>query len=176
MNNRQGFTLVEVLVYVVIASILLGVIMNVQMSVFRVSRQLRVAHEVQQNVRFLTNIVSNRLHNVVSIEDIRPQPEVVRFYPDNEHRWSLRVTDGKLELLDQVYNQPTGSWVDVNGGYQTLTTNKAVISNWSIIPVKNGAGTTYTSAQISFTLTIGSVSEPFGYYQGNYQLIAGARN
>ncbi|MFH0873315.1 MAG: prepilin-type N-terminal cleavage/methylation domain-containing protein [Candidatus Komeilibacteria bacterium] len=176
MNSSKGFTLVETLVYIVIASILLGTIMNVQMSVFRVSKQLRVAHEVQQNVRFLTNIISNRLHNVTSIEDIRPASEVVRFYPDTEHRWLLRSSDGHLELLDQVYNQGTSSWVDVAGGYQAVTTDKAVISNWSIIPVKNAVGSKYTSAQISFTLTIGSAQEPFGYYQGNYQMIAGARN
>ena len=176
MNKHQGFTLIETLVYIVIASLLLGVIMSVQTSVFRVSRQLRVAHEVQQNVRFLTNVITNRLHNVVTIEDIRPLPEVARFYPDTEHRWMLRQSNNRLELLDQVYNQGNNSWVDAAGGYQALTTDKVVISNWSIIPVKRSAGSQYASAQITFTLTMGSPAELFGYYQGNYQMIVGARN
>lgn len=176
MNKQRGFTLIEAVVYLLIASLLLAVIFNVQNSVFRVSRQLRVAHEVQQNVRFLTNTIGNRLHNVVTIEDIRPAAEVARFYPDTEHRWTLRINNGQLQLLDQVFDQPSATWVNTAAGYQTLTTDKAVISNWSIVPVKNAAGTTYTSAQITFTLTIGDAAEPFGFYQGNYQMIVGARN
>lgn len=168
--------MIESVIYLLIASLLLAVIFNVQNSVFRVSRQLRVAHEVQQNVRFLTNTIGNRLHNVVMIEDIRPAAEVARFYPDAEHRWMLRISNGQLQLLDQVFDQPSASWVDTAAGYQTLTTEKATISNWSIIPVKNAIGTTYTSAQIGFTLTIGVPEEPFGFYQGNYQMIVGARN
>lgn len=176
INKRlSGFSLIEVLTYVVISALMLVVLFNLLNSMFSINSQLRVAHEAQQNVRLLDNVFMNSAHNTVRIVDLRPDPVGVMFYITEEKRFSLVPNANRIMYFEEAFDQPSGTWLPVGSGPIPVTTSRAVISNWSVKPIKATIGSNWRAVQIGYTLTLGGSDNRYQYYQANYQMIISLR-
>jgi type II secretory pathway pseudopilin PulG len=143
MNKKRqsgGFSLIEVLTYVVISSLLLAVTFNLLRVMFQINGQLRVAHEAQQNVRLLDNVFMNSAHNTVRIEDLRPSTVGVLFYISDEKRFSLVPSGNRITYFEEEFDQLTNTWLPVGAGPIPITTSRAVVSDWVVTPIKMGSG------------------------------------
>lgn len=175
LHRQKGLSLIEVLVYILVSAILLIVISQLLRTMFLLDKQLRVSHEAQQNVRLINNILVNNAHNVASIEDVRPSSEGVYFYTTPELRFALRLNNNRIEYYQQGFDQQSSQWVYMGGGPTAVTTQKAIISNWTLAPIKTASDNTWRGVMINFTLSLGDANDAFGYYQGNYQMIVSIR-
>jgi|GEM_PF-4004925 len=174
-QHRNGFSLIEVLTYIVITALMLMVLFNLLNAMMRINSQLRVAHEAQQNVRLLDNVFMNSAHNTVSMTDIRPDPAGVLFYTTAEKRFSLVPNAGRITYLEESFDQVSSQWIPVGNGPITVTTSKATISNWTVAPIKASIGASWRGAVITYTLTLGDPANMYNYYQANYQMIISLR-
>lgn len=178
MNNRvssRGFSLIEVLAYVTISSLLLAVTFNLLQAMFQINGQLRVAHEAQQNVRLLDNVFMNSAHNTTKIVDLRPDPVGVLFYISDEKRFSLVPSNNRIMYFEEEYDQVTNAWLPVGAGAIPVTTSKAVVSDWTVTPIKTESSGDWRAVSIAYTLTLGDPSNAYQYYQAHYQMIISLR-
>ncbi len=171
----KGFSLIEVITYIFISSIVLVVLFNLMNSMFHINTQLRVAHEAQQNVRLLDNVFMNSAHNTVSITDLRPDPVGVLFYTSAEKRFSLVPSNGRITYFEEAFDQASNSWLPVGSGPIPVTTRRATISDWTVAPIMVTGSPDWRAVQITYTLTMGDTTNPYEYFQAHYQMIISLR-
>ncbi len=174
-KSQTGFSLIEVLTYVVISTLMLVVLFNLLNSMFSINAQLRVAHEAQQNVRLLDNVFMNSAHNTIRITDLRPDPVGVLFYTTEEKRFSLVPSANRIMYFEEAFDQASGTWLPVGTGPIPVTTSRAVISDWDVTPIKATIGSNWRAVQIGYTLTLGGSDNLYQYYQAHYQMIISLR-
>ncbi len=74
MNNRKGFTLVEILVVIALTIIILGLVFGPVISTFNFTRRAEVMVRAQDNARFALEQVSRELADAMFIYDNTNQP------------------------------------------------------------------------------------------------------
>ncbi len=160
--NQRGFTLVETLTYLFIASMLLIILSSLVMNIFQLKRQMQSSYLVNNNARFIVNFLLNRVHNVDIIEDVSPLPETFYFYQMPSVRFSLNLEDGNL-IYREVYNTGSGFPDQSTAEALQINADEIVVSNFELTTVADAHGNTPKGINISFTLTAGNSDYPYGY-------------
>lgn len=161
-NNKKGFTLVEVLVYILITSILLIIIGSIVVNVINLRKHLNASNMVHSDARFIINFLSNNIHNVDLIDDVSPAIEQYHFYQLPNYRFSIATEGDNL-----VYRKTE----DTGSGFPDQFTAEAVILNSQEVRVTDliiqayddNEGNENMGVGISFNLTIGNINNSYGY-------------
>ena len=151
-NKIQGFTLIEILIYLFITAMLLVTLSGLVYNNFNARKQLIASNLINHDARFVLNYLSNRIHNVVVIDDIRPDTYQIFFYPSETDRFSLSV-----EADDLVYREVE----DVGSGFpeqntatpMVLNSSRAVVSNFILTPVDDSQSNSNQGVIIEFDIT-----------------------
>lgn len=173
-TNKEGFTLVEIIIYLFISTILMITISKLVLGVFNARRHFIAINEVNHDARFIVHYLTNRLHNVDTIVNANPAPEEFHFYQLPDIRFSV-------ELLgdDVVYRQgqDTGSGFPEQSTLDPVVLNNFNITvlNWSLIAVNDYQNISNQGIQINFTLMAGSPSDAFSYYERDFSTFISIR-
>ncbi|MFA6307275.1 MAG: prepilin-type N-terminal cleavage/methylation domain-containing protein [Patescibacteria group bacterium] len=172
--NKKGFTLVETIIYLLIATLLMIIISSLVLSVFKARRHFIAINDVNHNARFIVHYLTNRLHNTNTIVDVSPAPEQFHFYQLPDMRFSIEVLGD-----DMVYREGQ----DIGSGFPDQSTLSPIIlnnsnvsvSNLSLIAVDDYRGISNQGIQISFRLTSGTVEKDYSYYQRDFSTFLSIR-
>ena len=164
MKRTDGFTLVEILVYLVITATLLVIITSTVLNIIIARQQARSHDTIQQSARFMVTFLSDRLHQVRTIEDISPDPALYKFYTVSTTDW-FRLTNTAGDL---VYQEQTG-------GPQTLNNDNVSLANFQMTPTKASSTAPYNGLVLDWTLETGSPVNPYGYASYSYHTFLGIR-
>jgi len=164
--NNKGFSFIEILTYIFITTTLLVVIGSLVFNNFNAQKQLKSSNIIQHNMRFITHFISNRIHNVESIEDVNPAPEQILFYTSSTTRFSLGVESDNLTYRETE---------DLGGGFPEqstanpiiLNSNDTRVSNLVLTPMSDNYGKINQGVNINFDLTIGDITDTYGYVEQN---------
>jgi hypothetical protein len=134
---------------------------------FNARRQLRSANLVNHDARFIVNYLTNRIHNVEVIDDIRPDTYQILFYSSATTRFSLSVESGNF-----VYRETE----DTGSGFPEQSTVNPVILNSSdliasdliLTPITDNHGNTNQGVILNFTLTTKNDEGAHGHVQQNF--------
>jgi len=173
-KNEKGFTLMEVLVYILITSILLIVVGTIVVNVINLRKHLNASNMVHSDARFIMNYLSNSIHNVDLIDDVSPATEQLHFYQLPADRFSIEILDDDL-----VYRHAE----DLGGGFPDQSSAEAIRLNSQEVTVtdlimevyEDNEGNANRGVSISFTLIIGDISNSYGYVQESFSTFLSLR-
>ena len=173
-QKGAGFTLVETVIYLFIATALMIVISGLVLSVFNARRYFIAVNDVNHNARFIIHYLTNRLHNVDTIVDVSPALEEFYFYQLPDIRFSVETLGDDIAYRQ---GQDTGSGFPEQSSLDPVLLNNSsvAISNLSLITVDNYQDISNQGIQISFTLSAGSSSDEFSYYQRDFSTFISIR-
>lgn len=165
--NEKGFTLIETLTYLFIMSMLILIMSSLMLNIFNTRKMMISSHRVHDNARFIVNYLNNRIHNVDVIDDVSPQPEILHFYQLPGTRFSISAENNDL-IFRQV--EDIGAGFPDQSTAEVISLNSANINldNLSLTSVTDPLGSTNQGVRISFTLSIGSVGDKYGYLQKTF--------
>lgn len=154
----RGFTLIEMLLYIVIvATVLLGVFAFLNVLV-RSRVKITTAMEVEQQGVFISEILSQDIRNAISVDNVSSNGLSVT---GTSGTISIGFEDGKIVRSD-------------NSGTASLTSGRVIASEFSIT---NLASAGSPSVQISFTLSNTNLSHRTEYdYSRAFTTTATLRN
>lgn len=171
--RQDGFSLIETITYIFIATILMITISSLVMSIFNSRQYFISASEVNHNARFIVHYLTNRLHNVDNIVDASPAVEEFHFYQLPDKRFSLELIGDDLAYREV---QDTGAGFPEQSSSTPILLNNLNInvSNLDLLAVNNYQGMSNKGIQISFTL---SSREPgnFAHYQKDFSTFISIR-
>ncbi|OGY94355.1 MAG: hypothetical protein A2406_02990 [Candidatus Komeilibacteria bacterium RIFOXYC1_FULL_37_11] len=174
VKNKRGFTLLETIMYLFIATILMITISGLVLSIFNARRYFISINDVNHNARFIIHYLTNRMHNVDNIVDVSPAVEKFHFYQIPSTRFSMEISGE-----DFVYRegQDTGAGFPEQPSLAPVVLNNSniIVSNLSLLAVNDYQGATNQGVQINFTLSTGSANDQFGYYQKNFSTFISIR-
>ena len=166
-QNKDGFTLIEIIIYLFITAMLLTTISGLVMSNFNARKQLRSANLVNHDARFIINYLTNRIHNVEMIDDVRPDTYQILFYSSDTIRFSLSIESGNLvyrETEDAGSGFPEQSTVNP----VILNSSNLIVSDLILTPIADNQGNTNQGVILNFTITTNNTEGSHGYVQQNF--------
>mgnify|MGYP001571389013 CR=1 FL=1 len=93
-KSRQGFSFIEILIYLFISSLLLALLSTMIWNTLRANRTYKAEEAIIQNAQFIMNFSAQQIRPVYSIADIRPDPATARFYTSSSTaQWFTIVKD-----------------------------------------------------------------------------------
>ena len=168
ISSKQGFTLIELLVYIVMTSLLLITLTGLVMNIFNARRHIQASHLVQQNARFITNVLTAKIHDAVRLEDVQPAAEGVHFYLSDTERFSIELSDTDLlyrEAIDSGSGFPEQSSVT-----PVRLNNQAVrVSSYSLRLFNDDQGNSNRGIWNSFILETGNSTIPSSYSRQQFR-------
>lgn len=174
LNNKSGFTFIEILTYLFITVMLMAIVASMVMSIFNARKQLQASHAIHHNARFIINFLSNRIHNVDLIDDVSPAVEHFHFYELPGIRFSIDV-----EGDDLVYRQveDTGSGFPDQSTAVPLSLNSDIVSvsDLTITSISDAHGNLDKGIKIDFILTVGTAGDIHGYLQKSFSTFLSIR-
>lgn len=173
-KNTRGFTLMEVVVYIFITSILLIIVGSLVFNVISLRKHLNASNTVHSDARFIMNYLSNYIHNVDLIDDVSPATEQLHFYQLPEYRFSIEILGDDL-----VYRQTE----DTGGGFPDqssataipLNSDEVVVSDLIMDVYDDNEGNSNMGISISFVLTIGNPDDQYSYMQKTFSTFLSLR-
>lgn len=173
-KNQQGFTLIEIITYLFIASMLILTISSMMMSIFNARKQLQASNFIHHNARFIINFLSNRIHNVDLIDDVSPAPENFHFYQLPDIRFSVDL-EGKDLIYRQVQDSGSGFPDQSSATPMALNSEPVTVSDLNISLIDDSFGNSNKGIKIDFTLTVGSPGDVNGYLQKPFSTFLSVR-
>lgn len=173
-KQKQGFTLIETLIYLFILGMLMLLISSLVMGVLNSKKRLKASHNLHNNARLVTNFLSNKIHNVDLIDDVSPAPEELHFYQMPDTRFSIAVESGDL-IFREVMDTGGGFPDQSTGDPVPLNNSEVEVSNLILTPMDDSAGNPNQGVTISFTLTAGTVSDVYSYLQKDFSTFISIR-
>ncbi len=164
-----GFSLIETLMYIFITAMLLTTISSLLMSNFNIRKQLKTSSLIYNDARFIMTQLNNHLHAVSVIEDVRPDTKQVIFYPTEDARFSLQVENDNL-IFREVFLLGGDPPIE-----RTWNSEKVRVSNFVLTPIDDNDGNEDRGVFISFTLSAGNQSDPYGYLSEDFQTFISLR-
>ena len=155
-NIRNGFTLVELIVYITLLSIFLIVMTQIFVSILEVSTESEATSAVEQDSRFILS----------------------RFDYDITRSNSINVPDTntlKLIISSETYTYTLASGnliLTTSSGSENINSSSTIIANLNFQKIGNPAGK--DTVQINFTLNSETV-RPAGPETRSYQTTIGIR-
>jgi type II secretory pathway pseudopilin PulG len=174
IKSQKGFTLIEIIIYLFITTMLLLIISSMVLSIFNARKQLQASHAVNHNARFIINFLSNRVHNVDLISDVSPAPEEWHFYQMPDIRFSIDVEGDDL-IYRQVQDTGAGFPDQSTALPLALNANRVVVSNLAISSISDAHANLNKGVKIDFILTVGSSSGAHGYVQKSFSTFLSIR-
>lgn len=156
MKKHQGFTLIELVLYIGIVSIILTTVTSLLIAIFSARSKSQTVSEVEQNGNVAIQIISQVLRNATSIN--------TPTQGNSGSSLSINVTDSAksptvFDISNGVLRITEGTSQPVN-----LTSNRITVSN---LTVKNlSAGSSFQTAKVNFTV---SYINPSGRNEYTYQ-------
>ena len=144
------------------------------MNIFNIKRQFEASYLIQNNARFISNFLMNRIHNVDSFTDVSPEPEEFHFFEWPDLSFSIDIEDNDL-VYREVYDTGSGFPDPSTATPMVLNSNKVVVSNLIMTPVSDAYGNINQGINISFTLTTGNSSYKHGYIQKTFNTFVSIR-
>ncbi len=160
-NSRKGFTLVEMLIYMGLLSILIVIMVDVFASSLSVQLESQATSSVEQDARFLLSRLTNDVQSAQSVlvpAAIGSQSASLQL-SINSINYTYALNNGTMQLTN-------------NNGTDTLNSFDTTVSNLSFKKVGNGAGK--DTVQVIFTLT-SNVTRNSGTETKNFQTTVGLR-
>lgn len=173
-NNKIGFTLIETLIYIVIAAALLGVISSLVLNIFNARKHLMVSNLVQENARFIFNTLNTEIHQTTSIEDVVPALETYHFYQGVTERFSLTNENGDL-LYRQTEDEGSGFPAQSTAVPVMLNSEKIEVSNFTLQALDSQDGVLRQGVLVDFTLTVGQPEDTYGFATADYSTFLSLR-
>lgn len=157
VNNRRGFTLIEMLVYMAILSVLLVVLSQFFGSILNTRRESESFSSVEQDGKYILQRVMYDINRATSITSPAggAQGSTLQILTAPSTNYYIRQTNNNIEVQTN------------SGPINQLNSNKSVVSNLNFARKAN-------SIIISFTLT-GSTSKNSGLEVRNFQTTVGIR-
>lgn len=173
-KNKGGFTLLETVMYLSIATILMITISVLVLSIFNARRYFIAINNVNYNARFIIHYLTNRMHNVDQVVDVSPAIEKFHFYQIPSTRFSIEVSGGDLVYRE---GQDTGTGFPEQSSLEPIILNNPniTVSNLSLIGTSDYLGVVNQGMQINFTLTSGAASDQSGYYEKDFSTFISIR-
>lgn len=167
IKNNKGFTLVEILVYIFITSMLLLVVSNSIINIFNSKSLFKSEELVSRNARYIMAFMLNKLHNVERVENLGTGSENILFYVLPDKRFNLAI-----ESDDFVYRET----IDSGSGYPeqssaapfVLNSESVKVTDISVTPMNNNYDVSNAGVLLSFTLTHGTPQNKYNYTQRTY--------
>ena len=147
-KNFQGYSLMELLIYVALFAIVVGVLSGILAIFIRIQSQQIASTSVSQELAFVQNTIQRLVRDSVNIQNSAGAAS---------NTLTLRMASSTLD--------PTIISSDANGIYltqgtgttQTLTTNQVKVSQFQVIKYENPGG--HAIVQVDLSLTYNS-SQP----------------
>jgi hypothetical protein len=108
------------------------------------------------------------------MDDVSPAPEVLHFYQMPDARFSLAVEGDDLvyrETEDEGSGFPSQSTADP----VVINTSDVIISGFVLTPISDAQATPLQGVKIEFTITIGALTDPYGYLQKDFNTFISIR-
>lgn len=174
LKKTKGFTLIEVMAYIVITALLLVMVSATVMSTMNARKHLRASEAIQHNARFILNFIANRVHNVSVVDVVSPAPEQILFYTSTSTRFSF--TEEGANLLYRVAQDPGGGFPpQASSTPLQVNSGDALVSNFSLTASDDNHGNINRGILVYFTLTTGTSADPFAYKQQNFSSLITVR-
>lgn len=173
-NNNSGFTLMELVIYIFVSSILLVIISSLVMGIFTTRRKVIAEQLLYNDARFVVNFLNNRIHNVDLIDDVSPAAEEFHFYELPNKRFSLELLDGDL-----IYREVE----DTGSGFPDQSTASPIVLNSKDVDVKGFVMVSYDdndgnpnrAIRFNIVMSAGDVSRPVTYKEEMFGLFFSLR-
>ena len=162
--KNKGFTLIEVMAYIVITALLLVAVSATVMSTMNARKHLRASEAIQHNARFILNFIANRVHNVSVVDVVSPAPEQILFYTSTSTRFSFTEESGNL--LYRININTGGVWpLQASSTPLQVNSGDALLSNFVLTATDDNHGNLNRGILVNFTLTTGNPANAFSYKQ-----------
>ncbi len=139
-NQREGFTLIELILYMGILSTLLIVFMQLFAAILDTQTESRSASHIQQDEQFLLSRITYDIHRAKSV--------ITPAIPGDSVSSLELIIDGNTYIYQIIDNNLV---LSNNAGLHPLNYFQTQVSNFIIKRIGNG--TTPDTLQISFTIT-----------------------
>lgn len=161
LRNIEGFTIIELLLYMGILSIILFVFIDLFISMSRLRTESESISNVQQDTGYLLNKFIYDIHQAKSISTpaIPLAQSNTLTLVINGTNYTYSSQSGNLNLSDGVTNYQMN-------GYDTTLTN--------LLFTRLGSGNIYDVIKINFTLK-SKVQKQSGYETQSYETVIGLR-
>jgi len=173
-TSQGGFTLIEILTYVFIMSMLLLILSSMMLNVFNTRKILITSHKIHDNARFVVNFLNNRIHNVDIIDEVSPAPEGLHFYQLPDTRFSVSLEGDDL-VFRETYDTGTGFPDQSSAQAVSLNSGSVRVDSFTLTPVSDAQGNADQGVIISFTLSTGRSSDSYGYLQKSFETFISLR-
>lgn len=174
-NKKQdGFSLIEIMLYVAITTILLLMISSIVINTMNARKHLRASEAIQHNARFMMNFMTNRIHNATVVDVVSPSPEQIIFYTSTSTRFSFTEEGGNL-LFRQSENTGAGFPLQASVTPLQVNSNDAVVSNFLLVASDDNFGHPNRGISIDFTLTTGSLGDMYIYQRADFKTLISVR-
>lgn len=165
--KHKGFTLIELMLYVLITAVILSVITTIVMNILQARHVTRAEEVVQQNAQFVMNYMTQEIRRAEFISDVRPLSQQVHFYTSSTEEFF------DLELIDNHIIQT----MSVGSSTLQLTADPARVTDFVLTPVFDRvATTTVDGVRIQIAFEVGTSTSPFGYIDRTFETYVGIRN
>lgn len=164
-NNLRAFSLLEVLLYVSLLSIVLTGIVTFSQDIFETSNKANTINNIDYESNYALNFISSQIQNATSITS--------PLLSQTSNSLSLNDASNTPVTINLNSGQITVSFN--NGNPINLTSNKIKISNLSLLNL--GLPNTKGLIKISFTSNNNTPSERQEYnFTNNYETYATPKN
>lgn len=166
-TNQKGFTMIEIMAYLFITSILLLLIISLIINIFNARRQFRANELVDRNSRYILNFVLNKVHNVDLIDKTGEGLSDIYFYDLPDQRFNF--SEESNNLVFRLVSDEGSGFPDQNTAIaQNLNFNGVKVSNFILNPLKDNFNQDNRGVQFSFTLTVGTSTDSYGFVQEDF--------
>jgi len=144
IKNRRGLTLIEILIYAVIFSVIAIFLVNILTSVTRIQVQQASQNELNQQISFVANTIQRMVRDSSLIENDAGV---------SSSTLVLRMASSSLDKT-RIYWDTTSSaifMVQGNGSPTALTNDKVTVVNFSVTKYDNQGG--LAVVQVDLTLS-----------------------
>lgn len=174
VKKNKGFTLVELIVYLGITTMLLTLIGSFIINVYNAKKMLQSSDLVDHNARFILNYLANRIHNVDTLVGTGATPADLLFYVSSTSRFSITLENNNI-----VYRQSD----DLGAGFPDqssvtpiiLNTNDITVSNLILQTLEDDQGVANKGTSLGFTLTTTGTVDPYRSLQQSYKTFISIR-
>lgn len=173
-KKQGGFSLIEIMLYVSITTMLLLVISSIVINTMNARKHLRASEAIQHNARFMMNFLTNRIHNATVVDVVSPSPEQIIFYTSTSTRFSFTEEGGNL-LFRQSANTGAGFPPQSSVTPTQVNSGDAVVSNFVLTASDDNFGQANRGVSIGFTLTTGSLGDMYVYQQADFKTLISVR-
>ncbi len=173
-KKQLGFTFLETILYISIATVLLTVISSVIINTVNAKKHLQASEAIQHNARFILNFMANRIHNVKVIDVVTPAPEKIIFYTSTSTRFSFTVENGNLFYREGL-NSGAGFPPQASSTPLQVNSGDATVSGLDLTAASDAFGNVNRGVNVSFTLTTGNPADAYSYKQENFKTLINVR-